>query len=309
MRLRATYVGEVAGKILGEKSRVGVVHHVFPNTLYIGSKDSLIVLTRKGFRAPMNIGLPRGGAPLSELVEVGCPARFEEGVLKVGGLEVVVDGAPRYRLRLMPLEADLRPLGKYLRIAGLMVDLLYQVSPRTLPHLPETEEFTEFLEDVVAPYIAGDEGALMRVKPYLKLLGLGEGFTPSGDDFLSGFIPTINLLTGSRLHLDESLLMSSTSWASGVLLNYAQKGLVDEVTAGVIRSAAVGDGESFVEGVLTLTRRGHISGLDIALGVLTAVSAAREKSSRDGVIWNIFQGLIKDLEKSLLTEAETLLTR
>jgi len=292
MRLRASYIGGLAEKTLKRKcSRIGLVRHVFANTIYINSGNALIVLTRKGFRAPMNIGLTGDGIPLYGYVEPGDIVRMDGGLLRVGKIEVELKGASIYRAELKLGNVNLEPLGEALKKASLMLSLLYQVSPHGLNLLPETERFKEFVREVVTPFTRGRDAPLKSSDSYVRLLGLGEGFTPSGDDFLSGFIPTINFLTPFKVFLSPRVLLRSTSWASAMLLDYAQRGFVDEALARVIRSAAAGDGDGFLHGILDLARRGHTSGLDISVGAVLAISAVRERSSKDGALWSVLREL------------------
>ena len=110
----------------------------------------------------------------------------------------------------------------------------------------------------------------------LGLVGLGTGFTPSGDDLLGGFLATWNSLAGvvgrSKILLNFELLTNRTSWISAKLLDYMQRELLDSQVAHAIRSAALGDEGEFVLAVEALLPRGHTSGLDISTGMILATS-------------------------------------
>ena len=109
----------------------------------------------------------------------------------------------------------------------------------------------------------------------LKIAGLGMGFTPSGDDLLLGFLLAYNSLAHNvnraPIHLELDHLVKRTSWISAKLLDYAQRSLIDEQMQEVVDSIS-NNGRDAVLAVETLIPRGHTSGVDIAAGIVLAVS-------------------------------------
>ena len=109
----------------------------------------------------------------------------------------------------------------------------------------------------------------------LKIAGLGMGFTPSGDDLLLGFLLAYNSLAQTiaraPIHLEFEQLVKRTSWISAKLLDYAQHSLVDDQMQAVVDSIS-NIGRDAVLAVETLIPRGHTSGIDIAAGVVLAIS-------------------------------------
>jgi hypothetical protein len=124
-----------------------------------------------------------------------------------------------------------------------------------------------------------------------KIVGLGGGFTPSGDDLLGGFLATYNSFAheiGRRMVLlDFDFVENRTSWISAKLLDYMQRRVLDDQVSGLLSSAASGEIDDFIEALETLLPRGHTSGIDILVGVILALSLAydiKSKANEMGVI-------------------------
>lgn len=114
----------------------------------------------------------------------------------------------------------------------------------------------------------------------LKVVGLGSGFTPAGDDMLGGFLVLYNSLARTvqrrPIVFDFADLEARTSWISGKLLDYMQRVIVDEQIDSVIDAAARGDHDSLILSLETLFPRGHTSGIDISTGAILALSLLRD---------------------------------
>jgi hypothetical protein len=108
-----------------------------------------------------------------------------------------------------------------------------------------------------------------------KIIGLGPGFTPSGDDFLLGFLFIYNSLSPAivrtPIYLEFKQLEERTNWISAKLVDYAQRLQVDDQLARVIQSMSNAhvDTVTALEGVIP---RGHTSGIDIAAGAVLGLS-------------------------------------
>jgi Protein of unknown function (DUF2877) len=110
-----------------------------------------------------------------------------------------------------------------------------------------------------------------------RLLGLGEGLTPSGDDVLTG-LAFVSAHRGTRLHgalaslaaaLDdeeERTTLLSVATLRHALEARAQQGLHD-----LIRAVRDGDGERIGDAALRVARIGHTSGTDMLSGVRLAL--------------------------------------
>jgi len=113
-----------------------------------------------------------------------------------------------------------------------------------------------------------------------KLIGLGPGLTPSGDDLLSGLMSTLHLsrlpggLLKAKTRLTQRVLSeagSKTNAISGFMLKHYSEGLIDENTDDLITALSQGSPTRLDEAVERLSRTGHSSGTDLAVGVLVAL--------------------------------------
>ena len=124
------------------------------------------------------------------------------------------------------------------------------------------------------PFVRRAAGLLQNapgrtVSSIISLIGLGIGFTPAGDDFISGVLLAQTLLTGAPpSESDRSAIFSrlsgTTAGGSSLLLVAAagfppayQLALVDTLREGAVAQA-----------IDTARRHGHSSGLDALSGLL-----------------------------------------
>jgi hypothetical protein len=114
-----------------------------------------------------------------------------------------------------------------------------------------------------------------------QIIGLGPGLTPSGDDFLSGFLLTLHLADGAAASCKEWLERVSagvsamapgrTTLASSTQLHLAAQGEADEVTGRAITAILWGEPDLSAS-VRALLDVGSTSGSDILAGINAAAS-------------------------------------
>ena len=114
----------------------------------------------------------------------------------------------------------------------------------------------------------------------LGLCGRGPGFTPAGDDFISGFVTMLNCIRKS-FNMGPAIIPGSefarlTTWTSFKLMEYNARGQVDIEIQELINSAAKGDALSYADKVRSLSNRGHTSGLDFSTGATFALCMAAD---------------------------------
>ncbi len=134
------------------------------------------------------------------------------------------------------------------------------------------------VSDILAGGLGGGEA--------VKLLGLGPGLTPSGDDLLSGLLATLELsrtprgLTQAKVGLKHRILgeaVNRTNEISRSLLSHYALGMVDENTDELMTALRTGSQRRLDHAVEELCRVGHSSGTDLAIGVLTALKLMEER--------------------------------
>jgi hypothetical protein len=122
----------------------------------------------------------------------------------------------------------------------------------------------------------GDEERMVGAG--LKLLGLGPGLTPSGDDFLAGFLAVCTWIEREKRlaqlpcrGLAESVALEAparTTRLSARLLAHAANGLLYEPAMSLGASLFAGQNAEVERAALRLFNIGHTSGTDMAAGML-----------------------------------------
>jgi len=283
--LPAKCIGWIALKALSNRSAAvtGQVLNTFSNSFYLktGSGD-LVFVTNRSVRSPITINLEtthnleRLARP-KELVHVrGSEIQIGEDCI------IELDEASLYQSRsgfpselgpqLARIEKSLRVVSFILRIVDTSQSVL---DPRALAH----GGMVDFVSSGIIPLRRpGMEGQFREAA--LKIVGLGSGFTPSGDDVLGGFLLAYNSLAKAigrvSILLDSQLLEEKTNWISAKLLDYTQRLIFDEQLQRFIDSVFSEDKDAPTIALETLLPRGHTSGIDIALGAILALSLIRD---------------------------------
>jgi hypothetical protein len=231
--------------------------------------DVVGVLTSNAARLPLGCVLsrPSNGRPLVS-VPSGAPAQVGGGRIVVGDLVVSAAAWWEPRPRLPSTAPALLPEGvRELRTA------LYGegMSPSSfaLPGLPAGPS---------GP-LAALRGAVRRadldaaLRTAIRLVGLGPGLTPAGDDVLAGTVAGLVLLGhpeaarfGTAVH---ALAAGRTTELSRALLRHAAAGRVSGEFAAVLRGL-VGDG-ALTPALTALLATGSTSGRALAQGLCTAI--------------------------------------
>jgi hypothetical protein len=199
---------------------------------------------------------------------------------------VELGSASVYRDRIEPVgevSSGFTRVGESLRVASFVLGITDTSQSVLDPHALSHSRIVEFVSNGIMPLrCSGTEGRFRDAA--LKIVGLGSGFTPSGDDTLGGFLAAYNSLARAiervAILLDSGLLEARTNWISARLLDYMQRLILDEQLHQLLESAANGDRDAFVDALETLFPRGHTSGIDIAVGTILALSIVRDVALR-----------------------------
>ncbi len=283
--LRAKCIGSLALKALAAQDSAvsGLVVSTFSNSFYTKTgKDELVFFTNRPLRSPITVNLDATN-DLEHLVKPLESLRVRGKEIHIG-TDVIVElsAASLYQDRIEPASEHgpgFTRIGPSLRVASWMLGIIETsqsvLDPHALPH----SRIVEFVSDGVMPLrSSGTEGRFLDAA--LKIVGLGLGFTPSGDDTLGGFLATYNLfartIDRAPIILNARLLEERTTWISAKLLDYMQHLILDEQLQRLIESANSGDQDALVIALETLLPRGHTSGIDIAVGAILGLSLIRD---------------------------------
>ncbi len=121
-----------------------------------------------------------------------------------------------------------------------------------------------------------------------SLIGFGEGLTPSGDDFLVGFIAPLHFLDNSELYplLKKikriiNLEKEKTTFLSGKFLEYACQGRFPETILNLIETIFSRNRKEVKEAAKKCLDFGATSGRDTLLGVLAGLSLRVKELEND----------------------------
>ena len=279
-RYTAHSIGWLANKILSEKKTTPLVRLLFDNTLYLDSIDDMIIVTKKHYLSPITVDLYPNNEekPFSRILKIREKAIIDKNLIRIGNLTINIDKAGIYKSRrIAPPSLDsLREACKILDKSLKMTLILYSSTNAKFP-IFKTLEFKKFINEVVYPFMRGDAEILYNTEKYRMLLGVGEGFTPSGDDFILGFIGVINffhkLLSIRKVRLNEKILFESTNWASAMYIRYMQQEIYDEKIEDFFSAISSCQPHDALDSLFSIARRGHISGLDISLGLTIGLAS------------------------------------
>jgi hypothetical protein len=263
--LRALLVGPaVSGRVLG----------AFPAAMYVGldtphagtAAPVIAVVAPEAVRLPNALVVP-GAWPWSARTE--GVARVGDGELAVG--EVVLRPVRWWA----PARAHALPTGGMRGLGAHAARLQGHLDARGAAL---SAEVAAALSGLSAACLRADiSGALAAAD---RLLGLGAGLTPAGDDVLAGLLLSLGhlgppeaatVLEFLRRHV-ATVAASRTTTVSAALLEHATRGeAAPEVVA--VLDALCGHGElgPAVDALLCI---GHTSGGDLAHGLLAGVGAA-----------------------------------
>lgn len=284
----ATEVGPVAHGLLkgGEKFR-GQVIAVFNPVFYVEFEAEILCVTRSGVdHGPISLVTSAPGDlewPKLQL-EPGQSAHSIDGRIVISdGLEILYAPAKKWMppsfLNLPDPNVVERGLEQARNIAvglnrsdglaGFLAD----------DHVPESLDLVGSAaagpiaeaRNWLSSQFAGMETDREWAR---RLIGLGPGLTPSGDDFLGGFMIAVHALgrgdIAKRIWADigESA-HASTNAISFAFLSAASKGWGSSSLHAALE--AVVSGQNPAAAIASLARQGHSSGLDAFAGVTSAI--------------------------------------
>ncbi|WP_455285902.1 DUF2877 domain-containing protein [[Eubacterium] cellulosolvens] len=279
--LRANCIGSLASKALSSRNyeTVGEVVNTFSNSFYLKTvKGELVFVTNRPLRSPITINLDTT-SNLEDVVKPMERVYVDEKEIWIGAdASIDLRGALSYQARSHPA-SELNPqfarMREALRTVAFLLGIIDTGQSVLDPHGLTHDGTVDFVSDGVMPLRGSRVDERFR-QPALKIVGLGSGFTPSGDDALGGFLATYNALAKTvdraPILLDFSLLLRKTTWISAKLLDHMQHLILDDEMHHVIDSATTADQDDVVLALEALLPRGHTSGIDIAVGAVLALS-------------------------------------
>ena len=242
----------------------GRVHSVFTRCVNVAWHDRRLV----AFHAPGPLAAPFAAA-LAEAADFGAIragdlVRRRGGALRLGPLEVALDGAARVDLSL-PAAPD---------SSDLVAAALAALGP--LPAAPALGS-PRAVDAQAALAAAIQDGAPRRlVAAAMALIGLGEGLTPAGDDCVVGALAALHRFGAAglfdapaRAELRRAVPAATTAIGGEFLLHALDGAFAEPIVA----LLAAEDAEAARRAAAELGRVGATSGADTLAGIRLALEA------------------------------------
>jgi len=274
LELQTNSIGSLAAEAIQAPDFEGIVTNIFTNSFYLKTmKGDIIFFTTNPTRSPITVNLATNFSKIHPLQQFTSKA----GHIDCGDTLIQIKDADIFHQQAInPHQLNpLSQLSRMLEIGSFILEIIDTsksgLDKYTLTH----ERIANFIQSTIL---------LLRIKSAHdefyeqapSLIGLGSGFTPSGDDFLGGFLATYNTFANSlkrpQIVLSFDSLETKTNWISAKLLDCMQLRILDEEVTGLISSVTCADENQFIFSLEALASRGHTSGIDIITGVIIALS-------------------------------------
>lgn len=280
----------------GEPARV---LHVFDRAAYLINDQGHILLLAVPpvGMGPFTLLIEASQSPLPGWLSVADPVRVHRNVLDVGRVSIrletaaLAEAAPHWEglrrvsaawaARLRPLRQILQRHSRHGVFAGLLTD--EPISRAGTVHDLLTLTAWKAADDLLQALPCDDKAALTRGA--CGLAGLGQGFTPSGDDFLMGTmfalwatIPDGSARRRSRWLADAAA--DRTTRASAAWLAAAARGEAAEPWHRLFAALEQDRADAIQTAAHRILRTGHTSGEDALIGFVGGVERLRKRVTR-----------------------------
>ena len=257
------------------------LHSRFRRAINFAHGSQLVSLVDESVGAgPLNVVLTRVAEVGGECLLVG------DDSMQVGTVTLDFAGACRYDSSLaMPTDSDSASFDRGL---SFFKETLRVLAPaHSLVHLRAGDEDADapasFEAALAERFVRGchllEEGEYAAGTQWVK--GIGYGLTPSGDDFLCGFLIALHLrrlLFGENTAaITETVFHSAASRnpLSMSFLQCARRGRVSEKLRNVVTAIVKGEHESILTATRALASVGETSGADTATGLIFGLESCR----------------------------------
>jgi hypothetical protein len=250
----------------------------------------MIFLSFEKYRGPLTLTLPGGKPFLSKFSPKETIAIFQKGIHFLDSGIMISTAKAEVWIPPLPSENPIQPEDRTKPIHTLAIDVHHRKPEagmsNLLPYLVGLHQGDKTLEDPfeelrIKVNLIGNQLAQRNwdalSETLISLLGMGSGLTPSGDDFILGFLLSLNRW-GSVLHpspdlstLNKKIVAAAyrgTTTLSANLIECATWGLADERLIQAVDYLAVGNSQQPVVSAGLLSW-GSSSGVDALAGMMT----------------------------------------
>lgn len=290
LQLQAEYVGSLASQELlaADHGNIGRVTNTFANSFYVRTwNGELLFISNRSTKSPITINLKSELRLDSVTKPLDLLTVRADEIQTPAGTTINLNRASQYKPQQgvrSQVSNKFSKIGRAIEVASFILRIIG--THRSPLDSLAYERVAAFVQKGV--FSLRDTGVDMDFRNQAQsILGLGYGFTPSGDDILAGFLATYNSFAPAigrpEVMLDFSILASRTSWVSSKLLQYTQRLILDQQFEQLIQAAAEANFDEFLLEFETLLSRGHTSGIDTAIGVVLGLGVAYDIVSKENV--------------------------
>ena len=249
-----------------EGETIGETVEVFENTVYLKTDhDDLICLTSKDVKAPMNLNL---NTPV-DFLKLDCISK--KAIRTPTGLKLETVGFNTKNSKIYFSKKDsqmkdgLRDRVLFYLDEINLIDISGSIIDNHSPFFNELSDSIRSISESTQKY------ELKKLSEQLScIVGLGNGFTPSGDDFIVGFLFCLNRILSSSNHRDAKFVITgNTNWASKKFIDYSQNDIVIEPLEVFVNFLLSGENETKFP-LMDLLQIGKSSGIDASIGAIIA---------------------------------------
>ena len=249
-----------------EGETIGETVKVFENTVYLKTRnDDLICLTSKDVKAPMNLNL---NTPV-DFLKLDCISK--KAIRTPTGLKLETVGFNTKNSKIYFSKKDsqmkdgLRDRVLFYLDEINLIDISGSIIDNHSPFFNELSDSIRSISESTQKY------ELKKLSEQLScIVGLGNGFTPSGDDFIVGFLFCLNrILSCSNHKYAKFVIMGNTNWASKKFIDYSQNDIVIEPLEMFVNFLLSGENETKFP-LMDLLQIGKSSGIDASIGAIIA---------------------------------------
>jgi len=223
MKTNISQIGFFAQQVL-ERSKGARVSGIASRGIYLQPENDLtLYLSLEDFRGPLTLNLEEGSTRL-EKIKPGCSAQFTSGEMQFPDENITISLEDSNIWHPSPVDNEIKIKPGHL---DSILSLVNKLIPES-PYLPLLSKNPSQIPDmpVIGERILNLRNALVTGSPEkiaeesTKLLGLGPGLTPLGDDFLLGVLLTLNRWGHIILPLRSDIQKSDSESHPTNLVNY-----------------------------------------------------------------------------------------
>jgi len=231
MKTSVSYIGFYAQQVL-ERSKSALVSGIASRGIYLQPEDDwTLYLSQETFKGPMTMNLGEASTRLDK-IKAGSRVRFSPGEIQFPEEKITIFLDDSKIWFPPPVDNNIKSFPGHL---DSILSIVYKLTPGN-PYLPLLSENPSQIPGapVIGERILNLQNALRTGDPEkiaegsIKLLGLGPGLTPLGDDFLLGVLLSFNrwghLLSS---HLPDLQKGDSTSPPT-ILVNYLNQIILEK---------------------------------------------------------------------------------